>query len=45
MKPSTTIKEFKSFLGKLSYIWRFIPGLAALTATFTPLLKKGRPYC
>ena len=44
MKPPTTVKELKSFLGKLSYIWRFIPGLAALIAAFTPLLKKGRPY-
>ena len=44
MKPSTTIKELNSFLGKLSYIWRFILGLASLTAAFTPLLKKGRPY-
>ena len=44
MKPPATIKELKSFLGKLSYIRRFIPGLAALTAAFTLLLKKGRPY-
>ena len=44
MKPPTTVKELKRFLGKLSYIRRFIPGLAALTANFTPLLKKGRPY-
>ena len=44
MKPPTTVKELKSFLGKLSYIRRFIPDLAALTAAFTPLLKKGRPY-
>ena len=44
MKPPTTVKELKSFLGKLSYLQRFIPGLATLTTTFTPLLKKGRPY-
>ena len=44
MKPPTTVKELKSFIGKLSYIWRFIPDLAALIAAFTPLLKKGRPY-
>ena len=43
MKPPTTIKELKSFLNKLSYIKRFILSLAALTAAFTPLLKKGRP--
>ena len=44
IKPLTTVKELKSFLGKLSYIRRFIPGLAAFTTTFTPLLKKGRAY-
>ena len=44
MKPPTTVKELKSFLGKLLYIRRFILGLAGLTAAFTPLLKKGRPY-
>ena len=41
MKPPTTYKELKSFLGKLSYRRRFIPGLAAVTSAFTPLLKKG----
>ncbi|XP_075645407.1 uncharacterized protein LOC142616433 [Castanea sativa] len=40
MKSPTTLTQLKSFLGKLSYIRRFIPGLAALTAVFTPLLKK-----
>ena len=44
MKPPTTVKELKSFLGKLSYIRRFIPGLAAVTTAFTPLLKKGVKY-
>uniref|UniRef100_A0A2N9I4R3 Integrase catalytic domain-containing protein n=2 Tax=Pentapetalae TaxID=1437201 RepID=A0A2N9I4R3_FAGSY len=44
MKPPTTHKELKSFLGKLSYIRRFIPGLAAVTTTFAPLLKKGVPF-
>jgi hypothetical protein len=44
MKPPTTHKELKSFLGKLSYIRRFIPCLAAVTSTFAPLLKKGAPF-
>jgi hypothetical protein len=44
MKPPTTHKELKSFLGKLSYIRKFIPGLAAVTSTFAPLLKKGAPF-
>jgi ribonuclease HI len=41
MKPPTSHKELKSFLGRLSYIRRFIPGLAAVTSTFSHLLKKG----
>uniref|UniRef100_A0A2N9I6H1 RNA-directed DNA polymerase n=1 Tax=Fagus sylvatica TaxID=28930 RepID=A0A2N9I6H1_FAGSY len=41
MKAPTSHKELKSFLGRLSYIRRFIPGLAAVTAVFTPLMKKG----
>ena len=44
MKPPTTLTQLKSFLGNLSYIQRFIPGLAALTAAFAPLLKKGKPF-
>uniref|UniRef100_A0A2N9H5W3 RNA-directed DNA polymerase n=1 Tax=Fagus sylvatica TaxID=28930 RepID=A0A2N9H5W3_FAGSY len=44
MKPPTTHKELKSFLGKLSYIRRFISGLAAVTSAFAPLLKKGAPF-
>lgn len=31
MKPRTLVKELKSFLGKVSYIRRFIPGLALIT--------------
>ena len=44
MMPPATVKELKSFLGKLSYIRRFILGLVGLIAAFTPLMKKGRPY-
>ena len=44
MKPLATLTHLKSFLGELSYIRQFIPGLAALTAAFTPLLKKGKPF-
>ena len=44
MKPLVTLTHLKSFLGKLSYIRRFILGLAALTAAFAPLLKKGKPF-
>ena len=45
MKPPPTLTQLKSFLGKLSYIRRFIPGLAALIAAFVPLLKKGKTFC
>ena len=41
MRPLATVKELKSFLGKVSYIWRFILGLASITFAFTKLLKKG----
>ena len=44
MKPPTTHKELKSFLGKLSYIRKFILGIAAVTSAFVPLLKKGAPF-
>ena len=40
MRPPTTMKELKSFLGKVSYIRRFILGLASITPTFTKLLRK-----
>ncbi|KAK9951373.1 hypothetical protein M0R45_006820 [Rubus argutus] len=42
--PPSSQKELKSFLGKLSYIRRFIPGLAAMIKVFTPLLKKGTRF-
>ena len=44
MKPSATVKELKSFLGKVSYIRRFIPGLASITLAFARLLKKGQNF-
>jgi hypothetical protein len=44
MKAPTSHKELKSFLGRLSYIRRFILGLAAVTAVFTPLMKKEVPF-
>ena len=42
MKAPTSHKELKKFLGRLSYIRRFIPSLATVTAVFTPLMKKDR---
>uniref|UniRef100_A0A2N9HWS0 Integrase catalytic domain-containing protein n=1 Tax=Fagus sylvatica TaxID=28930 RepID=A0A2N9HWS0_FAGSY len=44
MKAPTSHKELKSFFRRLSYIMRFIPSLAAVTAVFTPLMKKGVPF-
>ena len=44
MRPPATVKELKSFLGKVSYIRRFIPGLASITSAFTKLLKKGQSF-
>ena len=44
MKAPTSHKELKSFLGRLSYIKRFIPGLVVVTVVFTPLMKKWVPF-
>ncbi|CAL2271820.1 unnamed protein product [Prunus armeniaca] len=44
LAPPRNPKEFKSFMGRLSYIRRFIPRLAATMSVFTPLLKKGKSY-
>ena len=44
MKLPATVKELKSFLGKVSYIRRFIPGLVSITSTFAKLLKKGESF-
>lgn len=41
MKPLTTVKELKFFLGKVSYIMRFTLGLTSITLAFRKLLKKG----
>ena len=44
MKPPATVKELKSFLGKVSYSCRFIPGLASITSAFAKLLKRGQNF-
>ena len=44
MRPSAIVKELKSFLGKVSYIRRFTPGLASIISAFTKLLKKGQSF-
>ena len=40
MKRPTTVRELKSFLGRVSYIRRFVPGLASVTSGLSKLLKK-----
>ena len=44
MKPLATVRELKKFMGKVSYFWRFIPGLASITLAFAKLLKKGQRF-
>ena len=44
MKPPATAKELKSLLGKVSYIWKFIPSLASITSAFPKYLKKGQGF-
>ena len=44
MKRPTTIIELKCFLGKISYIRRFMPGLALVTSGLSKLLKKGAEF-
>ena len=40
MKRLTTVKELKSFLRRVSYIRRFVPGLVLVTSSLSKLLKK-----
>ena len=44
MKRPTTVRELKSFLGRVSYIRRFVPGLASVTSGLFKLLKKGAEF-
>ena len=41
IRRPTTVKELKSFLGRVSYIRRFVPGLASVISSLSKLLKKG----
>ena len=40
MKGPTTVRELKSFLGRISYIRRFVLGLASILNGLSKLLKK-----
>ena len=44
MKRLTTVRELKSFLGRVSYIRRFVPGLASITCGLSKVLKKGTKF-
>ena len=44
MKRPTTVKALKSFLGRVSYIRWFVPGLASVTSKLSKLLKKGTEF-
>ena len=44
MERPTTIRELKSFLERVAYIRRFVPGLALVTSGLSKLLKKGAKF-
>ena len=44
MKRPTTVRELKSFLERVSYIRKFVPGLASVTTGLSKLLKKGTEF-
>ena len=44
MKGPTTVRELKSFLGRVFYIRRFVPGLASVISSLSKLLKKGAEF-
>ena len=44
MKRLTIGWELKSFLGRVFYIRRFVPGLASVTSGLSKLLKKGTEF-
>ena len=44
MKRPTTVRELKSFLGRVFYIRRFAPRLASIASDLSKLLKKGTEF-
>ena len=44
MKRPITVRKLKSFLGRVSYIRRFVPGLVSVTSDLSKLLKKGTKF-
>ncbi|XP_026428858.1 uncharacterized protein LOC113324784 [Papaver somniferum] len=41
MASTSSTKELQAFIGRISYLRRFVPGLAQLMTAFLTLLKKG----
>ena len=44
LKRPITVKELKNFLERVSYIRRFVLGLASVTSELSKLLKKGAEF-
>ena len=44
MPSPTTRQTLQSFLGHMSYVARHVPGLSAVTAKLSELLKKDQPF-
>ena len=44
MKRTTIVRELKNFLGRISYIKRFVPRLASVISGLSKLLKKGAEF-
>ena len=44
LKRPITVKELKNFLERVSYIRRFVLGLALVTSSLSKLLKKGAEF-
>jgi hypothetical protein len=41
---TTTVTEFRSFLGLAGYYWRFIKGFSKIAKPMASLLEKGREF-
>ena len=44
MTSPTTLKELKTFMGRVSYIRRFMPALAEISYPLHQLMRKGIPF-
>ncbi|XP_026410327.1 uncharacterized protein LOC113305520 [Papaver somniferum] len=44
MRSPANVKELQTFIGRVSYVRRFIPGMAQLLCALTPLLKKNKQF-